>query len=65
MRHLSQRDLAQRWHLSPRTLENLRWQKKGPTYLKVGGRVIYRVEDVEAYEEANLHQMMLQPRSAS
>lgn len=55
MRHLLQRDLGIRWHVSPRTLENLRWRKKGPAYLKVGGRVVYRLEDVEAYEKANIH----------
>jgi hypothetical protein len=55
MRHLSQRDLGQRWHVSPRTLENMRWQKRGPAYLKVGGRVLYRLEDIEIYEQNNIH----------
>ncbi len=51
---LTQRDLAERWHLSPRTLERWRWLKRGPAYLKVGNRVVYRLEDVEAYEAAHL-----------
>jgi hypothetical protein len=52
---LDQTDLARRWHLSPRTLERWRWVGEGPPYLKVGGRVLYRLEDVEAFEEENLH----------
>jgi len=51
--YLLQADLAQRWRISPRTLERWRWQKVGPSYLKVGGRVVYRLEDVLAYEAAN------------
>jgi hypothetical protein len=55
MRHLDQNGLAERWRVSGRTLEQWRWQGKGPRYLKIGGRVVYRVEDVEAFEVANLH----------
>jgi hypothetical protein len=54
IRHLNQRDLAKRWNLSARTLERWRWQRKGPPFLKVGGRVVYRLEDVEGYETAQL-----------
>ncbi len=52
VRHLNQVDLARRWNVSPRTLERWRWLKQGPAYIKVGGHVVYRVEDVEAYEAA-------------
>jgi len=51
-RHLNQVELSRRWRLSPRTLERWRWLKAGPPYLKIGGRVVYRVEDVEAFERA-------------
>ena len=40
-RHLRQKDLAERWHVSPRTLERWRWLGRGPRFLKVGGRVVY------------------------
>lgn len=50
VRHLNQIELAQRWRISPRTLERWRWLGKGPQYLKIGGRVIYRLEDVETFE---------------
>ncbi len=49
-KHLHQVHLAERWNLSPRTLERWRWEKIGPRYLKLGGRVVYRLEDIEAYE---------------
>ena len=41
-------ELAKRWTISPRTLERWRFLKTGPYHLKIGGRVVYRVEDVEA-----------------
>jgi hypothetical protein len=50
--HLNQNDLAARWRLSPRTLERWRWLKLGPAYIKAGGRVVYRLDDVLAYEAA-------------
>jgi hypothetical protein len=50
--HLNQIDLARRWRVSPRTLERWRWLKQGPAFLKIGGRVAYRFEDVLAYEAA-------------
>jgi hypothetical protein len=51
-KHLNQIDLSRRWSISPRTLERWRWLKSGPRYLKIGGRVVYRMEDVEAFEAA-------------
>ena len=56
VRHLTQTDLAQRWQISPRTLERWRWLGEGPVYLKVGGRVLYRIEDVEAFEATQLRE---------
>ena len=50
LRHLRQGELALRWNISPRTLERWRWLSRGPHYLKIGGRVVYRLEDVEAFE---------------
>ncbi len=47
---LSQIELAARWKISHRTLERWRWDQEGPRYLKIGGRVVYRVSDVEAFE---------------
>jgi hypothetical protein len=52
--HLHQVELADRWRVSPRTLEGWRGRHFGPPYLKVGGRVVYRLQDVEAFEEQQL-----------
>jgi hypothetical protein len=55
MQHLDQKNLAERWLISARTLEQWRWQGRGPRYLKIGGRVVYRLSDVEAFEAASIH----------
>ena len=52
VKHLNQVELSRRWSLSPRTLERWRWLHQGPEYLKIGGRVVYRLDDVEAFEAA-------------
>ncbi|WP_084112851.1 helix-turn-helix transcriptional regulator [Belnapia moabensis] len=52
VRHLTQAELARRWRGSHRTLERYRYENKGPPYLKIGGRVLYRLEDIEAFEAA-------------
>ena len=54
IKHLNQSELADRWNISERTLERWRWTGEGSAYLKIGGRVVYRLEDVEAYEAENL-----------
>ena len=50
IKHLNQVELSRRWSLSPRTLERWRWAGEGPLFMKIGGRVVYRLEDIEAYE---------------
>jgi hypothetical protein len=60
IRHLTQQELARRWSVSPRTLERWRWLKQGPDYLKIGGRVVYRREDVELFEALQLQKGGLQ-----
>lgn len=53
LRHLNQEQLARRWNISARTLEGWRSRKRGPKYLRVGARVVYRLQDIEAYEAAH------------
>lgn len=48
--HLSENQLAERWSISARTLQRWRPQGLGPAYLKLGGRVVYPIADVEEYE---------------
>lgn len=50
VQHLNQIELARRWRISPRTLERWRWLRQGPQYLKIGDRVVYRLEDVQTFE---------------
>ncbi|TVS08992.1 MAG: DNA-binding protein [Gammaproteobacteria bacterium] len=47
---LNQKELADRWTISHRTLERWRWAGEGPAYMKIGGRVVYRIADIEAFE---------------
>jgi len=52
--HYDQRDLANRWRLSPRTLERWRWERIGPQFLKIGGRVVYSLSDIEEFEQSGV-----------
>lgn len=52
--HLNQTELAARWKISPRTLERWRWTGEGPRFVKLGGRVVYRLEDIEEYEREQI-----------
>lgn len=52
------RELAARWRMSVRTLDRWRAVGYGPTWLALGGRVLYRLADVAAFEKS-LHR----PRS--
>lgn len=49
---MTQKQLASRWHMSPRTLEQWRWLGKGPRFLKIGARVLYDEADIEVFEAA-------------
>ena len=49
---LNQKELARRWGISHRTLERWRHDDHGPAYLKIGGRIVYAVADIEAFEAA-------------
>lgn len=48
--HLTPSALAARWQVSKGHLANLRSAGTGPAYLKLGGRVLYRLADIEDYE---------------
>ena len=53
IRHLSTRELAERWTISRRTLDRWRWAGEGPRFLKLGGRVVYRIADIEAFNSSS------------
>jgi len=50
---LNQNELASRWGMSPRTLENWRSTGKGPAYVKIGGQVRYKFEEIIKLEETS------------
>jgi predicted site-specific integrase-resolvase len=63
-KHLNQIDLAARWNISHRTLERWRWTGEGPRFVKLGGRVVYRLEDVEAFEREQIRVSTAETRGA-
>jgi hypothetical protein len=52
--HLSTADLARRWGVSTGWLANMRSAGTGPSYLKLGSRVVYPLASIESYEAAAL-----------
>ena len=54
IKHLNQCQLADRWDLSEASLERWRTEGIGPVFMKLQGRVLYRVEDVESFETDSL-----------
>ena len=49
---LTTRQLADRLGVHWQTVLNWRYAGKGPTHFRLGGAVLYAVEDVEAWERA-------------
>lgn len=52
---LNEKQLAERWGMTARTLQGWRSSGKGPKFIRIGERsIFYRLEDVEAYEAASV-----------
>lgn len=51
--HLTDRDLAERFKISPVTLRNWRVLGKGPRFIKVGQTVRYPLHEIEEWERAH------------
>jgi len=49
-RPLSEREASERLGLSPRTLQDWRRRACGPAFLKLGKRVAYHPDDLDAFE---------------
>ena len=45
----STKETAERLNSAPGTLENWRVQGRGPAFVRIGGKVCYRDEDIEAF----------------
>jgi hypothetical protein len=65
-RHLGQKELARRWNLSHRTLERWRSKGGGPQFIRLLGRCLYRIEDIERFEQERLRDSTAEsPRSGA
>ncbi len=53
---MTQEEVAFRWKISEATLERDRSLKQGVRYLKIGGLIRYRLQDVLDYENACAHE---------
>ena len=62
---LSPKELSRRWEISQRTLERWRWMNEGPRFVKIGGRVRYRLTDVEEFEAHRLQETLKREKAAS
>ena len=54
-RVLSETELANRWGVSPKTLQRWRTEGRGPKYLKLSKRVTYPLDAIAEYEHCALH----------
>jgi predicted DNA-binding transcriptional regulator AlpA len=52
---LNQTQAAHALGMTPRFLENRRHLGDGPSFIKLGNRIRYRMSDLEKWAEAHLH----------
>lgn len=43
-------ELAERWGVSKKTIDNRRYRGQGPSYFKIGGKIKYYLDDVKRME---------------
>ena len=48
-RYLLTREAADLMRMKPQTLRRWRWGGGGPRYIKAGSKVLYRIQDIEAW----------------
>jgi hypothetical protein len=53
---ITQIELAIRWSMNENTLRYWRWNGRGPKYIKIGRRVLYRLDDIEQFEQKRIWQ---------
>lgn len=57
IKHLKAKDLAARWDVKETTLDQWRWFGKGPSFLKLGTLILYRMKEIERFEELALQHL--------
>lgn len=62
---LTEQELAERWNMSPRSLQQWRLRGQGPRYLKLGTAVRYPLEWVEEFEAENARSHTSDPGPAA
>lgn len=63
-KYLSEKALAKRWGVAPRTLQKWRWRGIGPPYIKIGIAVRYQPESIKKFEEEHMYQTTSKNRSS-
>ena len=53
--NLTERELAEMWSVSPKTLQRWRTEGRGPRYLKLSKRVAYPIEEIRKFESKVLY----------
>jgi MerR HTH family regulatory protein len=48
---LKAKQLAKRWGIETGTLNQWRWNGKGPYFIKTGGKVLYSLLDIQRFEQ--------------
>ena len=51
---LNETETSKLLSVSKKTLQSWRWRRTGPSFLKLGGAIRYRLEDIQAYMESCL-----------
>ena len=64
-RYLRTPEAARLLGLSPRTLEKHRTYGTGPTYRKLGGRVVYTLEDLKSWADRGVRKSTSDPGSGT
>ena len=49
LKYLTPREVEQNFPLNAKTLANWRSQSRGPTYLKIGGRIFYQAHEIKRF----------------
>ena len=52
--YLTTNEAADRLRLSPRTLERMRVEGSGPRFIKMARRVLYRIDDLDAWASSRV-----------
>jgi Helix-turn-helix domain len=63
---LTPREVSERYgeQVTTRTLSNWRWAGKGPEFFKIGGKILYKLSDLERWENSRKASITSKPSTA-